>query len=98
MKIKRVRRYHFVWLLGLSIFLFSSGCQRAIPGIAEGFTYNDLYTLDNGKDLSSAAIALNRDGSINAVVEIPAGLPSITILAALRKEWFLEKIIPIPNV
>jgi len=73
MKIKRVRRYHFIWLLGLFIFIFSTGCQRAIPGIAEGFTYNDLYTLDNGKDLSSAAIALNRDGSINAVVEIPAG-------------------------
>jgi len=73
MKIERVRKYHFIWLLGLSIFLFNSGCQRAIPGIAEGFTYNDLYTLDNGKDLSSVSFALNRDGSINAVVEIPAG-------------------------
>jgi inorganic pyrophosphatase len=63
-------------ILGMTVlftlFLFP-GCQRAIPGTAEGYIYKDLYTLDGGMDLVSANPAMNQDGTVNAVVEIPAG-------------------------
>jgi inorganic pyrophosphatase len=73
MKIPSEKKYHFFGLIGLLILMSNLGCQRAIPGIAEEFTYNDLYTLDNGKDLVSISPSINMDGTVNAVVEIPAG-------------------------
>jgi inorganic pyrophosphatase len=67
------KKFLFFGVTSLFVLSLFSGCQRAIPGIAEGYTYNDLYTLDCGKDLVSAFPALNRDGTVNVVVEIPAG-------------------------
>jgi len=49
------------------------GCQRAVPGVAEDFRYKDLYTIDSGKNLVKILPALNRNGTVNMVVEIPAG-------------------------
>jgi inorganic pyrophosphatase len=67
------KRFLYLGLIGLFTIFLCQGCQRAIPGVAEEFTFNDLYTLDGGKDLVSVSPALNWDGSVNAVVEITAG-------------------------
>jgi inorganic pyrophosphatase len=68
-----LKKYYYIWLIGLTILILNNGCQRAVPGIAEEFAYNDLYTLDNGKDLTAVSLSTNPDGTVNAVVEIPAG-------------------------
>jgi len=61
-------------LICLFVFVaLSLACKRAVPGIFEDCKYESIYALDCGKDLLAGYPAENRDGTVNAVVEIPAG-------------------------
>jgi inorganic pyrophosphatase len=57
----------------IAFMAINQGCQRAVPGVAEDFRYKNLYTIDSGKNLVKILPALNRNGTVNMVVEIPAG-------------------------
>jgi inorganic pyrophosphatase len=57
----------------LIFILFYSGCQQEKAGFNKDCKYLDSYTIDCGRDLIGDYPAKNIDGSINMVVEIPAG-------------------------
>jgi inorganic pyrophosphatase len=48
-------------------------CQKDHPSLGEGCRFVDIYTIECKTDLEKGYPAVNRDGTINAVIEIPAG-------------------------
>lgn len=64
-----------IWIafIGIVFIAVYPGCRCAVPGIAEDCRYKDLYTIDCGKNFVRDFPALNPDGTVNAIVEIPAG-------------------------